>query len=1014
MSDITGKEILGRYHVERLLGRGGMADVYLAFDSQRQTHVAIKLIREDLADDADFIRRFSREAAALARLDHPNIVRFYAAEQDGVLNFIVMDYVSGSNLQRRISQAGGPLPLSETTTLLHQIGPALHYAHTMGFIHRDIKPGNIMLREDGTALLSDFGAAKVLENSTLATLTVGTPAYMSPEQILGRDPQPQSDIYSFGIVLYEMLVGRRPFSGDEQGLTGTGTLSRLREAHLRLDPPAPSELNPAIPPALDSIVVKALAKDVDDRWPNVLSLVDAWDTALGSSGRRGKAAAVAAAAVASSVPTLVGPSASQSGTAGATSVSGYGSAQPITPTAPPSQPQPVVAAQPPGVGSPPAVVQAGQPKKGSRAPWLIVGAVVGILVLALVAWQVIVPTLAASRPSSPVTDVAAVATAPEASAPDATATAQADGPTGAGRLRGSRPPPPRQQSTVQAVSVANTVEAVGKATSQALSTAAADTENAKATEQALTFAQATADAAATATEQAANAAATATSEATATPQATATARPKAIAAAPTSTKAPALTGLARAPGVVLDFESGTTWRRGAQPYAELTRATDPVHAGGYSAELKYDFPAVQNNFVVFEARPPVGIAGQPTALSAWVYGDGSGHFLNVWLRDAGGQVRQYTFGQIKHQGWQQLTAALDDAAGWPNVHISGPDTGKLNFPVSLSALVLDGVPDGVASTGTIYIDDLSTVGPAAAGAPAAQAAVTASPAAVAATSLSGRIAVPIFAPDRGAYDLYVGSVNGSNFQRVLGGASQPSLRSDGQQVAFRGWASNDRGIGVMDTLGGNQRTLTNFVEDGLPSYSPNGQVLVFSSAREPDRKGRIYEVNVGGGDDWQLKQGNDPVFGVSPDWLGDGLIVYKGEYPQQGIVVMNADGSAPRLLADDASAASPAGSPNGQSVAFMSQRDGNWEVYRVKLDGTGLTRLTNNGASDGLPVWSPDGSSIAFASNRDAGWAIWAMNADGSNQRRLFSLPGSPDGIVAGEPSHNSRGWSTERMDWSR
>ena len=498
-----------------------MADVYLAFDSQRQTHVAIKLIREDLADDADFIRRFSREAAALARLDHPNIVRFYAAEQDGVLNFIVMDYVSGSNLQRRISQAGGPLPLSETTTLLHQIGPALHYAHTMGFIHRDIKPGNIMLREDGTALLSDFGAAKVLENSTLATLTVGTPAYMSPEQILGRDPQPQSDIYSFGIVLYEMLVGRRPFTGDEQGLTGTGTLSRLREAHLRLDPPAPSELNPAIPPALDSIVVKALAKDVDDRWPNVLSLVDAWDTALGNTGRRGKAAAGAAAAVASSVPTLVGPSASPSGTAGATSVSGYGSAQPIPPTAPPSQPQPVVAAQPPGIGSPPAVVPAGQPKKGSRAPWLIVAAAAGLLILALIAWQVIVPTLAASRPSASVTDVAAVATAPGASAPDATATAQA-----AAQLaladQGLQTATAEAQSTVQAVSVANTVEAVGKATSQALSTAVADTENAKATEQALTLAQATADAAATATEQAANAAAAATSEVTATPQATAT------------------------------------------------------------------------------------------------------------------------------------------------------------------------------------------------------------------------------------------------------------------------------------------------------------------------------------------------------------------------------------------------------------------------------------------------------------------------------------------------------------
>jgi eukaryotic-like serine/threonine-protein kinase len=1013
LSDITGKVILDRYHVERLLGRGGMADVYLAFDSQRQTYVAIKLIREDLADDADFIRRFGREAAALARLDHPNIVRFYAAEQDGVLNFIVMDYVSGSNLQRRLSQAGGPLPLPETTTLLHQIGPALHYAHTMGFIHRDIKPGNIMLREDGTALLSDFGAAKVLENSTLATLTVGTPAYMSPEQILGRDLQPQSDIYSFGIVLYEMLVGRRPFTGDEQGLTGTGTLSRLREAHLRLDPPAPSQLNPAIPPMLDGIVVKALAKDVDDRWPNVLSLVDAWDTALGNTGRRGKAAAVAAAPLASSIPTLVGPSASPSGTAGATSVSGYGSAQPITPTAPPSQPQPVVAARPPGAGSPPEVVQAGQPKKGSRTPWVIVGAVVGLLVLAVLAWQVIVPSLAASRPASPVTDVAAAATAPAASAPDTTATAQA-----AAQLaladQALQTATAAAQSTAEAVSVANTVEVVGKATSQALSTAAAATETAKETEQAQTLAQATADAAAAATEQAVNAAATATSEATPTPQATATAQPKATLAAPTPAKTPPPANSPKAAGVVLDFESATTWRRGTQPYAELTRATDPVHTGGYSAELKYDFPAVQNNFVVFEARPPVGIPGQPTALSAWVYGDGSGHFLNVWLRDAGGQVRQYSFGQIKHEGWQQLTAVLDDAAGWPNVHISGPDTGKLSFPVSLSALVLDGVPDGAASKGTIYIDDLSTGGQAAAGAPAAPAAAAAAPAAAAASALSGRIAVPIFAPDRGAYDLYVGDVNGSNFQRVLDRASQPSLRSDGQQVAFRGWASNDRGISVMDTLGGNQRTLTKYLEDGSPSYSPNSQVLVFSSAREQDRKGRIYQVNVGGGDDWQLKRGSDPVFGVSPEWLSNGLIVYKGEYPQQGIVVMNADGSAPRLLADDASAASPAGSPNGQSVAFMSQRDGNWEVYRVNLDGTGLTRLTNNGANDGLPVWSPDGKSIAFVSNRDGGWAVWAMNADGSNQRRLFSLPGSPDGIVAGEPSYNARGWVTERMDWSR
>ena len=707
MSDITGKVLRDRYHVERLLGRGGMADVYLAFDTQRQTYVAIKLIREDLADDADFIRRFSREAAALARLDHPNVVRFYAAEQEGVLSFIVMDYVSGSTLQRRLAQAGGPLPLPEITTLEHQIGPALHYAHTMGFIHRDIKPGNIMLREDGTALLSDFGAAKVLENSTLATLTVGTPAYMSPEQILGRDLQPQSDIYSFGIVLYEMLTGRRPFTGDELGLTGTGTISRLREAHLRLEPPTPSQLNPAIPPMLDDVVLKALAKDVDDRWPNVLSLVDAWDVALGSSGRRGKAAAVAGAPLLASIPTVIGSGASPSDAPAVAPFAVRASAQPLPPTAPPSQPQlaVAVAAQPLASGSTPASAQAEQPKKGSRALWLIVGAVAGLLVLALVAWQFIMPTLAASRTASPVTGIAATTGALEAASRGSTATAES-----AAQL--ALAAQARQTATagaeraVQVVSVANTAVAASEATLQALGAATTATAKANATEQALKLTQATATAAAIASEKAANAAAT--TQATPTPLATATVQPTATTAAPTPTRTLALSRPLKAPGVVLDFEGDTTWRRGNQPYGELAMVTDRVHTGSYSAELKYDFPAVQDNFVVFQAGTPLAIAGQPAALYAWVYGDGSGHMLNVWLADGTNQVRQYTFGQIKHQGWQQMTAPLDDAAGWPNVHISGPDTHKLSYPATLNALVLDGVPDGTASKGAIYIDDLTT------------------------------------------------------------------------------------------------------------------------------------------------------------------------------------------------------------------------------------------------------------------------------------------------------------------
>jgi TolB protein len=156
------------------------------------------------------------------------------------------------------------------------------------------------------------------------------------------------------------------------------------------------------------------------------------------------------------------------------------------------------------------------------------------------------------------------------------------------------------------------------------------------------------------------------------------------------------------------------------------------------------------------------------------------------------------------------------------------------------------------------------------------------------------------------------------------------------------------------------------------------------------------------------------VLGLSPIWLSNGHLVYKSTFPRGGITAANLDGSGGVLLDDDTSNAAPSSSPNGLSVAFMTRRDGNWNIYRVNLDGSGLARLTDNGANDGLPAWSPDGRSIAFVSDREGGWAVWAMNADGSNQRRLFSLPGSPDGQLPNEPGYNTRGWTTERMSWSQ
>lgn len=188
-----------------------------------------------------------------------------------------------------------------------------------------------------------------------------------------------------------------------------------------------------------------------------------------------------------------------------------------------------------------------------------------------------------------------------------------------------------------------------------------------------------------------------------TPTSTPTTTPRpatATVAPPTVTSAPAR------PGVVMDFDRDSDWRRGDEPYGTLTRSGEQARSGS-SGKLEYDFPAVERNYVVFRANPSISLGGQPKGLTLWVYGDGSSHFLNAWVKDSAGEIRQYTFGRVSHQGWRQMTARLDDSAGWPNGPISGTNNGQLDFPAQFYAFVLDGVPDGSASRGAIYLDDLS-------------------------------------------------------------------------------------------------------------------------------------------------------------------------------------------------------------------------------------------------------------------------------------------------------------------
>ena len=280
--------------------------------------------------------------------------------------------------------------------------------------------------------------------------------------------------------------------------------------------------------------------------------------------------------------------------------------------------------------------------------------------------------------------------------------------------------------------------------------------------------------------------------------------------------------------------------------------------------------------------------------------------------------------------------------------------------------------------------------------------------------LTGKIAYPVFDAERRVYDIYLANADGSNRQRIIPEASSPDLSPDGSQIAYRFWDDSMRGVWARRLDGTEQRILTQhaFLEDTSPKWAPAADLIAFASLRESDRRPRVY-LSSGSKFDWAVKGGAGTTFGESPNWLPDGRIIYNGCIGNNcGLIVMNNDGGVPQQITTDPSDKNPDVSPDGSQVAFMSQRDGNWEIYTSDLQGSNLKRLTSDPANDGLPVWSPDGLSIAFGSDRGGVWAIWVMNADGSNQRQMFALEGPLDGHVRNEQDFASRGWTDENISW--
>ncbi len=279
---------------------------------------------------------------------------------------------------------------------------------------------------------------------------------------------------------------------------------------------------------------------------------------------------------------------------------------------------------------------------------------------------------------------------------------------------------------------------------------------------------------------------------------------------------------------------------------------------------------------------------------------------------------------------------------------------------------------------------------------------------VARSALLGTIAYPVF--NGTDYDIFLGQVDGSGTQFFRSHASQPAFNADGSRVAFHSWDNSSRGLMTIDTSGANPILIAGFAEDQLPTWSADSSEIVFLTRRSGDRKSNLRKVG-------------------SSDERTDGTILGEGEYPTLGpadqlvfkgwgntafgLRISSVNMEDIETVTNVEEDTAPILSPDGQKIAFMSRREGNWDIYLMNIDGSDLQRLTTDPAQDGLPAWAPNGNAIAFASDRGGIWAVWVMTPDGKGQSQLFPMEGSPDGFV-GSDSYASRGWAEERISWTR